>query len=275
MAQASPCGGTAARTPRRRVLARRHLKQYLTRRSQWFFAYTQAGADHVIANGFPATRVSVLNNTIDTDSLRRDLDTISDDNVDAFSRRHGLTHGRTALFIGGVDRAKGIEYLLESAQFAAQMLPGFILMVGGAGAQLGDVQAAERSGAPVRALGRLDGPDKALALRAADVLALPSSIGLVAVDSLLSGVPIVTRDNSTHGPENDYLEDGVTSIWIRSDADASEYALALVNLLEAPAKLATMRQECLREAPKYSLDLMVDAFVEGVLAWQDVVRAGL
>ena len=127
----------------------------------------------------------------------------------------------------------------------------------------------------MRALGRLDGAEKALALRVADVLALPSSIGLVAVDSLLSGVPIVTRDNSTHGPENDYLEDGVTSIWMRADSDASEYALALVDLLEAPARLATMRQECLREAPKYSLDLTVDAFVEGVLAWQDVVRAGL
>ena len=233
------------------------------------------GADHVIANGFPTTRLSVLNNTIDTDCLKRDLEAVSDVDVDAFSRRHGLTPGKTALFLGGVDSAKGIDYLLKSAQFAAQMLPGFILMVGGAGAQLGDVQAAERSGAPVRALGRLDGLDKALALRAAEVLALPSSIGLVAVDSLLSGVPIVTRDNSTHGPEIEYIEDGVTSIWIRSNADASEYALALVNLLEAPARLATMRQECLMEAPKYSLDLMVDAFVEGVLAWQDVVHAGL
>jgi len=251
------------------------LKQYLTRRSQWFFAYTQAGADHVISNGFPATRVSVLNNTIDTDSLRRDLQAISDDDVEAFSRRHGLAPGRTALFLGGVDRAKGIDFLLESAHLAAQLLPGFVLLVGGSGAQLSDVQAAERSGAPVRALGRLDGPEKALALRSADVLALPSSIGLVAVDSLVSRVPIVTRDNSTHGPEADYLEDGVTSIRLGSEAGASGYAHALVNLLEDPTRLATMRKACAGEATKYSLDRMVDAFVEGVLAWQDVVCAGL
>ena len=41
---------------------------------------------------------------------------ISDDDVDAFSRRHGLTPGRTALFLGGVDKAKGIDFLFESAQ---------------------------------------------------------------------------------------------------------------------------------------------------------------
>ena len=93
-----------------------YLKQYLTRRSQWFFAYTQAGADHVMANGFPATRLSVLNNTIDTDSLRRDLEAVSDDDVDAFSSRHRLTPGRTALFLGGVDKAKGVDFLLGSAR---------------------------------------------------------------------------------------------------------------------------------------------------------------
>jgi glycosyltransferase involved in cell wall biosynthesis len=249
------------------------LKQYLTRRSQWFFAYTQAGADHVIANGFPATRVSVLNNTIDTDSLRHDLDAVSEDNVDAFVRRHGLTPGRTALFLGGVDEAKGIDFLLESARSAAQLLSGFVLLVGGAGAQLADVQSAEHSGAPVRALGRLDGAEKALALRSADVLAIPEWIGLVAVDSLVAGRPIVSTWHPSHSPEHEYLEHGTTAVFAQHHPRS--YAQGLVNLLADNNRVQTMQEQCVEESAKYGLGQMVDSFVEGVLAWDDVRRAGL
>ena len=249
------------------------LKQFLTRRSQWFFAYTQGGADHVIANGFPANRVSVLNNTIDTDSLRHDLKVVSDHDVDGFSRRHGLTPGRTALFLGGVDKAKGIDFLLESAQSAAQMLPGFVLLVGGAGAQLGDVQAAERAGAPVRALGRLDGPEKALALRSADVLAIPEWIGLVAVDSLVAGRPIVSTWHDSHSPEREYLEHGTTAVFVQHDP--TSYAEGLVDLLADGSRLPTMQAQCIQQSANCGLNRMVDSFVEGVLAWDDIRRAGL
>lgn len=249
------------------------LKQFLTRRSQWFFAYTQAGADHVMANGFPATRVSVLNNTIDTVSLASDLKAVSDDDVDSFSRRHGLTSGRTALFLGGVDTAKGIDFLLQSARLAAQMLPGFLLLVGGAGAQLADVQSAERAGAPVRALGRLDGPEKALALRSAGVLAIPEWIGLVAVDSLVAGRPIVSTWHPSHSPEHEYLDPERTAVFVQHDPIS--YAQGLVTLLTNPNRLQTMQTLCVAESAKYSLDHMVNAFVEGVLAWDDVRRAGL
>lgn len=249
------------------------LKQFLTRRSQWFFAYTQGGADHVIANGFPATRVSVLNNTIDTDSLRHDLEAVSDHDVDVFSRRYGLTPGRTALFLGGVDKAKGIDFLLESARSAAQLLPGFVLLVAGAGAQLADVQAAELSGAPVRALGRLDGAERALALRSADVLAIPEWIGLVAVDSLVAGRPIVSTWHPTHSPEHEYLEPGTTALFLQHDPPS--YAQGLVDLLADPRQVQAMQARCNEESAKYGLDQMVDSFVEGVLAWDDVRRAGL
>lgn len=249
------------------------LKQFLTRRSKWFFAYTQGGADHVIANGFPATRVSVLNNTIDTDSLRQDLEAVSGHDVDAFSLRLGLTPGRTALFLGGVDKAKGIAFLLESARSAAEFLPGFILLVGGAGAQLADVKAAERSGAPVRALGRLDGAEKALALRAADVLAIPESIGLVAIDSLVAGRPIVSTWHPSHGPEHEYLEPGTTAVFVQHDPHS--YAQELVDLLADAIRVHNMQAQCIQGSAKYGLDQMVDSFVEGVLAWNDLRRAGL
>jgi glycosyltransferase involved in cell wall biosynthesis len=262
--------GRSYSTPQGPTLAA--AKQFLTRRCDWFFAYTQAGAVHVIDHGFPATRVSVLNNTIDTDELQRDLESVSDADIDRFRREYGLTPGRTALFLGGIDQAKGIDFLLESALAAGEQLPGFVLLVGGAGAQLEDVKAAQRSGAPVRALGRLDGVAKALVLRATDVLAIPQWIGLVAVDSLVSGRPIVSTWHNAHSPEQEYLEPGISAVF--TDHDVVAYSHGLTQALTS-LDLVTMQGACLAAAPHLSLDHMVDAFVEGVVAWDHVRRSGL
>jgi len=109
------------------------LKNWLTRRGDWFFAYTQGGADHVVRHGFPRARVSVLNNTIDTEQLRADLDDVDPRDLDEFRREHDLTPGRIALFLGGVDKKKGIGFLLESARLAGEMMPGFVLLIAGSG----------------------------------------------------------------------------------------------------------------------------------------------
>jgi len=263
--------GRAYSTPQGAVASA--LKQFLPRRAQWFFAYTQAGADHAAAHGFPPTRISVLYNTIDDHSLRADLDAIRQDAVQSFQRRLHLHPGRTALFLGGVDRAKGIDFLLESARIVATHLPGFVLLVAGAGQDLPTVEAAERSGAPVRALGRVDGTAKALALKAADVLAIPEWIGLVAVDSLVSGRPIVSTEHHSHSPEHEYLEAGRTAEFCSHTP--SDFAASLIGLLTDPNRLTSMQRACVDVAPRYSLSATVDRFVEGVLAWDEVRRAGL
>jgi len=248
-------------------------KQWLTRRTKWFFAYTRAGADHVVANGFPRVRTTVLNNTIDTSALRRDLESVDDREVADFRTRLGLSIGKTALFIGGVDDAKGISFLLDAAPRIAEMLPGFTLLVAGDGARRSDVQQAESGGAPIRYLGRLDGCDKALALRVADVMAIPEWIGLVAIDSLTAGRPIVTTHHHSHSPEHEYLEDGVTCVY--SAHDPADYAANVVKLLEDNARLESMRAACLIRSEDFSIELMADAFLRGILAWDEMRRFGL
>lgn len=249
------------------------LKQGLTRRADWFFAHTQSGADHVVAHGFPRTRVSVLRNTIDTERLRADLEAVDPGGLEAFRRHHDLAPGRTALFLGGVDERKGIGFLLESARIAGELLPGFVLLVAGDGASLSAARAAQAAGVPIRVLGRTDGPDKALALRAAALLAIPEWIGLVAVDALVSGRPIITTDHPSHSPEYEYLVPGQTMVV--SAHTSAEYARALVSTLSATERLAEMQAAARHESYRYTLDGMVDAFVEGVLGWADLRRAGL
>ena len=244
------------------------VKQWLTRRTKWFFAYTQAGADHVVSEGFPRIRTTVLNNTIDTEALRSELDSLTEEEVTRIRDDLGLEAGKTALFIGGVDDAKGISFLLESVPHIAALLPGFTLLIAGDGARKSDVQTAQAQGLPIRYLGRLDGRDKAVALKAADVMAIPEWIGLVAIDSLTAGRPIVTTHHQSHSPEHEYLEDSVTCVY--STHRPLEYAHAMVSLLIDRARLSSMQDACVAKSREFSISIMADRFVEGLLAWDEM-----
>lgn len=265
--------GRSYSTPQGRAAAA--YKQWLTRRCEWFFAYTQAGANHVTQRGFPRTRVTVMNNTIDTDSLRAQLDSISTADVAAYRLKHGLTPGTTALFLGGVDDAKGFSFLMAAASQAQRLLPDFRLLIAGDGLRRCDAEAAEAAGAPVRVLGRVDGRAKALALRAADVLWIPSSVGLVAVDSLVSGRPIITRLNGTHGPEVDYLTPDQSAILLPGSAKPSDFATTTVGLMSNPPALSRMQASCLRTAAAHALADMVESFALGIESWDCVRRGGM
>lgn len=248
-------------------------KQWLTQQGDWFFAYTKEGADYVVNRGFPRTRVSVLNNTLDTDRLRADLNAIKPADVDHFRRSHGLEPGKTALYLGGVDESKGIAFLIESARIAAHQMPGFSLLIAGEGDATRDVCDAEAAGAPIRSIGHVEDESKALALQAADVVAIPELVGLAAIDALVAGRPVVTTDFEFHGPERDYLVPDETAVV--STHTPSDYATCLTETLGSPERLARLQESAREESHRHDLGSMVGAFVEGTLAWRDLWFAGL
>jgi glycosyltransferase involved in cell wall biosynthesis len=247
----------------------------MTRRGHWFFAYTQSGADHVINHGFPATRVTVLGNTVDTNALAEDLKAVSASDLAEFAGQNGLTRGRTALFVGGIDAGKDIDFLLRSADDAHRIDPDFVMLIAGTGELFPWLVSRVRNSDHVRALGRLEGKRLALALASADLIVIPRGIGLVAVDALTAGLPVITRRNGTHGPEADYLSDQRSSLWLPADCSANDYAQGVVHLLHDSQRLSVMRQNCLADSSQHDLGQMVESFVSGVLAWRDIEVAGL
>jgi glycosyltransferase involved in cell wall biosynthesis len=241
------------------------VKDRLTRRSDWFFSYTQEGADYVVDHGYDPRRVTILNNTIDTDELSRDLQNVSEGEVASFRRENGLTVGQTGIFMGGVDPEKGIDFLLTAASRVRETMPGFRLLVAGAGGSADHVRRMQSSGGPVVYLGRVEGAAKALALRAADIMAIPQWVGLVAVDSLVAGRPIVTTRHSSHSPEFGYLTDGGNAIVC--DHDVASYASAVVSALRDTVSLAEMQRQAISDSQQYSLPAMVGRFAGGVRDW--------
>jgi glycosyltransferase involved in cell wall biosynthesis len=251
------------------------VKQWETRRAAWFFAYTQGGADTVAAHGFPRTRITLLNNSIDTTRLRAALDALTVSEITTWASEHEIDPTCTGLFLGGIDERKDVGYLVEVAREARRLNSAFTMLFGGSGTGLAKLRRLEAAGAPIKVLGRLDGKEKALALRNARALAIPSQIGLVAIDSFVAGVPIVTRRERLHGPEAEYLDDHVDSLWLPREARPGQFARELLDLIGHTARLPDMSAACRQKSLEYSLDSMVESFAAGVAAWSEVRRVGL
>lgn len=250
-------------------------KQFVTRRAEWFFAYTESGAEAVMEGGFPPTRITTLNNTLDTDGLAADLSAVSNHEVASWAQQLQIDPEFTALFMGGVDGRKDLKYLLSAAEIASQLEPRFTLVIGGSGTDIEHLRAREEAGAPVRVVGRLDGRRRAIALRAASVLCIPSQLGLVVIDSFVSAIPIITRSRRLHGPEADYLEDGVDSVWLEETASPRKFATETLRLMHDPERRDRLCRGSASKAPKYSMESMVSSFVSGVLDWSETRRFGL
>lgn len=237
------------------------LKYWLARRATWFFGYTERGVDSVVEHGFPRNRTTVLNNAIDTAALRSDLSMISDRDVMEFSRDHDL-RGSTALYLGGIDSYKRIPFLLESAATAHELCAEFRLLIAGNGSDRPMVEEFVAENPWAIYLGTVQGRAKALALRTAQAVSIPGAIGLVALDSLVAGTPIVTTDFRHHGPEFDYLAIGNTALVTTDSVDS--YAAGLVAFLADRPRQKEMSDRCRDAAEKYTLDRMVCSFLAGI-----------
>lgn len=245
----------------RRSRAQETIKQRLTQRGSWFFSYTEGGRNFVSAAGFPADRVTVVQNTVDTTGLRRDLGSITDGEIASFRRTHRI--GRhVGLHLGGLDESKRVPMLLDVAAAMHRSDPDFTLLVVGAGSDSQLIQAAAGSLSYVRYLGPLFGRDKALALASADVLLNPGRVGLIAVDSFVSGTPIITTAWDRHAPEFEYLQHGRTAVVAEDDSTA--VASAALALLRSDAQLNAMREACTRESDQFSIETMAGRFLDGI-----------
>ncbi|TFC32017.1 glycosyltransferase [Cryobacterium sp. TMT2-18-3] len=237
------------------------LKQWLTRRGAWFFAYTSGGVEAVVNAGYPRMKTTVVQNSIDTSTLRREIEAVDVTTVATFNAQHDL-HGKTALFIGGLDSSKRLSFLLEAADAAHKLDSDFRLLIVGAGIEQNLVECAAASMACVKYLGSLFGPDKALAITASQVMAMPGRVGLVAVDSFAGATPIVTTGWPWHAPEFEYLESGVNAVVAADNID--DFARALVATLQNPVTLAAMQQACIEASDRYTVEAMVENFIVGI-----------
>lgn len=238
-------------------------KKWITKKGTWFFAYTEGGKQHVLDGGFAHDRVTVLNNTFDTSELKANLDKVSQSEVNSFLNENMLTQGKVGLFIGALDKSKRIDLLLDAAEIVHRRDEEFRLLVVGGGPEEHRLQELCKGRTWVHFFKPKFGKDKAVLLRACDLLLVPGRVGLIAIDSFTAGKPIVTTPDPFHPPEFEYLVNGYNSVVSESVSSVS-YANAIIDSLKRPM-LDFLSKNAHFSAEKYSIEAMVSAFTLGIM----------
>lgn len=228
------------------------VKLWLTRRGVWFFAYTAGGREAVVEHGFPANRVTVVWNTVST---RAPAPT---------SGRRPATPGPTALVLGALDQSKRLDFLLEALPRIHSIVPRFQVVFAGDGAQRDLVKSFASTRDWVRMVGHVGGDAKAQLLREARVIINPGRVGLVAADSIATGVPVATTTWPFHAPEFEYLTDGVSAVIAQDDLE--DFVRRTIEVLVDDHLLALLSEGCRARSAELTTEAMADRFLTGIVA---------
>lgn len=243
------------------------LKRTISRRADWWFAYTDLSAKVVRDFGYDGHRITVLNNAVDTNKLRQRVAEAKSRPRAELMRELGLSAaGPLALFMGSLYEEKRLDILVDAAALIRQQLPDFRLIILGDGTMRPWLERAVADMPWVHVMGVKRGWEKNAALAAADVVLNPGLIGLGILDAFAAGLPVVTTDCGLHSPEICYLQPDVNGVM--TVPYASHFAAAVVGLLTDDARRLRMADAALRSADRYNLQSMVQRFADGVDRWR-------
>ncbi len=238
------------------------FKRWTTNRVDWWFAYTDLSANLVAATGFQDSRITVINNAVDTTQMRRWMQEIGHEETQTLRRELGIKESLIGVFVGSLYVDKRLDFLFAAAEAVRRAIPDFHLLLVGEGPERDKLRSWCRTHTWAHWVGARFRREKMAYVSLAQVMLNPGSVGLGILDSFVCGVPIVTTDCRAHGPEIAYLHDGVNGIMTTNDVEA--YSTAAVALLRNEEGRARLRVGCRVGAETYTLENMVQRFTDGI-----------
>jgi len=238
------------------------FKRWTTNRVDWWFAYTQMSASLVNAAGFPANRITLLNNAVDTTEMQNQWQSVAPDEMRTLRESIGFAEGPVGVFVGSLHADKRLDFLFAAAVAIRLRIPDFHLLIVGDGRERDKVRAwcAEHQWA--RWVGARFGREKIAYISMAQIMLNPGLVGLGILDSFVCGVPMLTTDCGIHSPEIAYLMNGTNGVMTADRQDA--YAHACVDLLQDDHVLELLRLGCIASASEYTVDNMARWFTAGI-----------
>jgi len=239
-------------------------KRWFTSAAHWFFSYTELSTRVLIDGGFPADRITTLNNSTDTAhvrSIRQALDSSSPAHI---RRRLGIADGPVVGYVGGLYPPKRTAFLVESLVQLRQVVPNVSAVIIGSGSEVGHARRAAEQHEWFHHLGPIYDDQRIHIAAIFDLLLMPGLVGLNIVDGFAMGLPTITTAIDYHSPEIIYLVDGVNGIIAPESSTASEFAQVIGDLLGDPERLATLRAGAEESGAGLGVEPMAQAFETGV-----------
>ena len=125
------------------------------------------------------------------------------------------------------------------------------------------VQQAALQAPWIHCLGPKFGEEKALLLKMSDCFLLPGRVGLAILDAFAAGLPLITTNVPFHGPEVEYLEDGINGRMTENNVES--YADSIVEILSDSDLNERLRHGASKSAKRYSIEVMVANCRHGIL----------
>lgn len=243
---------------------RERWKRWFVGRVDWWFAYTDGTRAILESDGFPRERITVLNNAIDNQRFVADLEAVTPQQRAACLSRIGAAEGDpVGLYCGSLYVDKRLDLLVEAADLIRERQPGFKLVIVGDGPSRDIITQAQKTRPWLHAVGVQRGVEKAAWFSISNAYLSPGAVGLHVLDAFCAGIPMITTTSARHGPEVSYLVSGRNGFIV--DDNARAYADAYLGLLDSPQRMAAVRRAAQEDAQLYTLDHMVDRFVQGVV----------
>ena len=242
---------------------REQWKRFLVRQVDWWFAYTDVTAEIVRRVGFPAERITGLNNAIDTKAFRKTVESITHEEMAGIRKELGL-HGdaRVGILCGSLYPDKRLDLLVEAAAVVRDSVKNFHLVIIGSGPGTNFVNQAAKAYPWVHPVGARFSREKAAYFKLAEVMLNPGLLGLHILDAFSVGLPVVSISNARHGPEIAYLQNGVNGV-LTGDS-VKEYADAVTRLLSDAVWRRSLSANALASSLDYTVEKMAEHFVDGL-----------
>jgi L-malate glycosyltransferase len=241
---------------------RERFKRWLAGHADWWLGYTEISRALIEGSGFPADRITILDNAVDTAEMAAMRARVTPERLAQTRLRLGLRSSQVGVFVGSMYAEKRIGFLLQAAGEVRRRVPDFELLVIGGGVAAGEVASFCSKNKWAHFLGVCKGQDKVDALALARVMLNPGLIGLGILDSFVCGVPMLTTDCGLHSPEIAYLRNGINGV-MTLDA-LPEYSDAVVRVLTDDSLLVALQMGCAESAAKYTVENMAANFCKGV-----------
>ncbi len=239
------------------------IKRRLIRAVDWWFTYTQLSVEVLEKAGFDPSRITCLDNAIDTKIFRSEIGSITTAEVERLRDQYALeADGFIGLFCGSLYVDKRPEIMLEAARIIKRQIPEFHLFVIGDGPSAWMIEKAAATYNWLHYVGPKKGRDKAAFFRLADVVINPGAVGLHVLDAFTAGLPMVTMADSSHGPEISYLRDGYNGYMTGNSSD--DYAKAVIKLYLDKNGYRMICEHALLDSEKYTVEQMALNFINGI-----------
>jgi len=238
------------------------FKRWTTNRVDWWFAYTQMSADLVMGAGFPESRITVLNNAVDTSELQRLRQSVSQVETQALRESLGFGMGPVGVYVGSLYADKRLDFLFAASEAIHREVPDFHLLIMGEGPEGEKVRSWCDLHPWARWVGARFGREKVAYMSVTEVMLSPGAVGLGMMDAFVCETPMITTDCGNHGPEIAYLQNGINGVMTANDLTA--YAGASVHLLRDARALDALRAGCAASAGEYTVENMANRFADGI-----------